>query len=540
MKRIAKFFTSIGASTCIVVLAAIGSSGIIWWVNESWSTDNSTYLGVLDNLRLARSELLNGYLLTEKHLSGERELADSGRCAYFEQATWRIDDALAALEPLRTKSGFRNGYRVVSENLTAYKEIILKTAGHVCGPSRQTNESLALLELRRGMGEAETRHARVSTEIHSRFRILAKRHDTSSIVLIACWAGVLLLVAAGSFLAARKRRQTENALMESEQRFRLLVESAQDAVFFQQHGRFAYLNPAGVALFGANSPEELVGTPVLERFHPDDRAAVAERIRTINEGKMAVPLREEQILRLDGSFVTVEVAAVPVTHGGIAGALVQARDITERKKSETRLLASLHEKDVLIKEVHHRVKNNLQIIISLMNLQYSETDSPQETERFKQLEGRVRSMALIHEQLYRSEDFALIDMADYIAKLLSQISQAMGSGIALRLETNLEPVLLGIDKAVPCGLLVNELATNAFKHAFAGRDSGVLRVSLNKEGRHVRLRVHDDGPGFQGAFPLTSVGKLGMLLAGELTRQLDGELVRCAEEGACVEVIFPF
>ena len=530
---------SIGLSAWVVVVAALGSSGLIWWVNASWSSDSRVYLEVLENLRRIRTELLSGYLLTEKRLSGERELADPGRCTYFQQAAWRVDEALAALDPLRAKRGFRNGYQVVSDNLAAYRKTITETAGHVCGPDRQTHDSLALFELRRGMAEAEKHHALVSSEIHVQFRARADRHDTLSTALIACWAVLMAVAATGTALAARRQRLVEADLKESEERFRLLVESAQDSIFFQQRGRFAYLNPAGVALFGAHSADDLIGTPVLERFHPDDRTAVAERIRTLNEKHQTVPLREEKILRLDGTSVTVEVVAVPVALKGVAGALVQARDITERKKTETRLLASLHEKDVLIKEVHHRVKNNLQIIISLMNLQYPEADSTQETERFKRLEGRVRSMALIHEQLYRSEDFAMINMADYTAKLLSQISQAMGLGIAVRLETDLESVHLGIDRAVPCGLLVNELATNAFKHAFSDRDTGVLRVSLNEIGQHVHLRVHDDGPGFRGPFPMASAGTLGMLLASELTRQLDGELVRCDGEGACVEVVFP-
>ncbi|WP_243361812.1 sensor histidine kinase [Fundidesulfovibrio terrae] len=532
-------FAKLSTSFYVAIATTLASSLLLWWTNANWRADTLAYLEVLENMRLARTELMRGYLLTERLYGGEESLGGNGRCSYFEQAGWRVRDALTALEPMREEKVFRNGYPRVAEHLNAYRDKIDAMRLLACAAPADAPSPGNVLDLRKDMADAEKLHGGVSGDIHGKFKEMADLQDRFNSVLILCWTGLMALVSVLAGMSGIRRKRVEARLRLSEERFRLLVESAYDAIFMQSGGRFAYVNPSCVTLFGASSPADLLGQPVLERVHPDHRDAVAERIRKLNELQQTQPSREQAFVRLDGSFVDVEVAAVPVNVDNVNGALVYARDITERKKAEADVMRSLREKELLIKEVHHRVKNNLQIIVSLMYLQETNIDCQGELERFKLLEGRVRSMALIHEQLYQSGDLAAIDMAAYISKLLSRIATAFSAGRHVSVETDLEEVHLGIDKAVPCGLLVNELATNAFKHAFAERKSGVLRVALHRDDGTARLTVSDDGPGLPVGFDAEASQTLGMQLIGELARQLKGEVSRPEEQKACFEVTFP-
>lgn len=200
-------------------------------------------------------------------------------------------------------------------------------------------------------------------------------------------------------------------------------------------------------------------------------------------------------------------------------------EIAERKNAEQALRTSLTEKEVLLREVHHRVKNNLQVVTSLLSLQALKFDAPQLIEPFMDSQARVRAMALVHEKLYRAGDLSRIDFAAYIRELALFLVQAYcPRGLAIGESITCDDIHLPVDAAVPCGLIVNELVTNSIKHAFAGRERGSLAISAASHGEGVVLRIEDDGVGMPPDFDMNTTETLGLQLVTNLVRQLRGTL----------------
>ncbi|MFP4388148.1 MAG: sensor histidine kinase [Desulfococcaceae bacterium] len=219
--------------------------------------------------------------------------------------------------------------------------------------------------------------------------------------------------------------------------------------------------------------------------------------------------------------------------GRTIGGIVNLADITEKirlerrlRESEERLRISLGEKEVLLREIHHRVKNNMQVISSLVSLQSDELRDESSRTALNDISHRVRSMALVHEKLYQSEDLARVDFADYAESLLEYLWHAHGSRTSgIRLRTELNPTRISVEKALPCGLILNELVGNALKHAFPGQTEGLVTVSLrqNSEDR-VHLLVRDDGVGLSPEMDWRNATSLGLRLVVMLARQLKADV----------------
>ena len=227
-------------------------------------------------------------------------------------------------------------------------------------------------------------------------------------------------------------------------------------------------------------------------------------------------------------LVVVSIAHAGLWLLGLGGIVFAWRPLgnrfRERQKAAAALSAALAAKEVLLQEVHHRVKNNLQIISSLLNLQ---TESlPDIAQRaLEDSQRRIRSMALVHEQLYGGTDPGELDFADYVRSLTSDLMNAYRGGLErVRLRLELEPVLLGVSQAISCGLILNELVTNALKYAFPGSRTGEVLVELYGQGGKVELRVADDGVGFPPGFDWTQSHSLGLRIVALLTHQLSGIL----------------
>jgi two-component sensor histidine kinase len=208
----------------------------------------------------------------------------------------------------------------------------------------------------------------------------------------------------------------------------------------------------------------------------------------------------------------------------IAGALVNAELFAERKRAEEQVKASLAEKEVLLKEIHHRVKNNLQVISSLLKLQSQHLDDKQAEEIFKECQNRVKSMALVHEKLYQSRDLAKIDFAEYVRNLVAHVFRSYPTSLGnVGLKVNVDTISFSIDLAIPLGLLINELVSNCLKHAFPDERKGEIRVDLHPDGRgQYVLTVSDNGVGFPGDVDFRNTETLGLQLVNTLTGQLDG------------------
>ncbi len=217
------------------------------------------------------------------------------------------------------------------------------------------------------------------------------------------------------------------------------------------------------------------------------------------------------------------------------------REISERELAAAQLKASLQEKEVLLKEVHHRVKNNLQIISSLLNLQSEHMQDKQARESFQVSQKRIESMALIHEKLYQSNDLAQIEFDDYVQDLVDSLfySYEVNSSAIAR-KTSLDKVSLDINTAIPCGLIINELISNILKHAFPAGKSGEFQVELhNNNDNQVALIISDNGVGFPLDFDFNQTESLGLQLVNTLTAQIGGTIELNKSVGTEFKITFP-
>lgn len=199
-------------------------------------------------------------------------------------------------------------------------------------------------------------------------------------------------------------------------------------------------------------------------------------------------------------------------------------EITERKKAEKQMKKSLQEKVVLLREIHHRVKNNMQVISSLLNLQSAHIKDEDDLKIFKDGQSRVKSMAMIHEKLYQSDDFSKIDFRDYIQSLVSEIFATHIVGSDIKISVDSKDIFFDVDTAIPLGLIMNELLTNSVKHAFPDDKDGEIYVYLKKEDERYLLIVSDNGIGFPKDIDFRKTETLGLQLVNRLVEQLDGTI----------------
>jgi PAS domain S-box-containing protein len=336
-----------------------------------------------------------------------------------------------------------------------------------------------------------------------------------------------LRTGAGAATIAFIRDRTGRAQLEA--KFRGLLESAPDGiVVVDRSGRIVIVNGQTERIFGYPR-NELLGQPIevlvparYKTVHEAHRQGYFAHPKTRPMGGAAASLTGR---KRDGTEFPLEISLSPMhtEHGLLVTAAI--RDITERKQVENQLRRSLQEKEVLLKEIHHRVKNNLQVVSSLLNLQLPLISDPRAHELFKESQDRVRSIALFHEKLYQSKDLARVDLAEYVKGLCGSLFAAYGvdtQRIGLRLEV--EDVPLAVDAASSCGLIVNELVSNALKHAFPGGRSGEVRVRLGGTPQALTLEVSDDGVGIPPKVDPLAPSTLGLRLVSILTEQLNGAL----------------
>jgi len=314
-----------------------------------------------------------------------------------------------------------------------------------------------------------------------------------------------------------------------EERFRQVVESAPNAmVMVNQDGVVEMVNAQAERVFGY-ARAELLGRPVdmlvPERFrhgHPGMRRSfLAEpRSRPMGEG------RDLYALKKDGSEFPVEIGLNPIETDQGTMVLSAIVDISDRKQKEEHIIQALKEKEVLLGEIHHRVKNNMQIVHSLLELQSSRTSDPVVIGMLRDGQSRIYSMALIHQTLYQSKDFARVDFDSFLKSLVSNLTTSYGvEPNRVVVSTDASGVVLPISIAVPCGLVVNELISNALKHAFPRGQSGEVIVTLRKvPNEQVVLCVSDNGVGISDDLDIAQTATLGLQLVWLLADQLGAEV----------------
>jgi len=337
-------------------------------------------------------------------------------------------------------------------------------------------------------------------------------------------------------------KASEAELREREERFRQLAELLPETIFETDlEGRLTLANRAAYQTFGYSREDFTRGISALDMLAPEDRDRAQQNIGERLSGKIS-KASEYTALTKDGRRFPVILHASPIVRqgeaAGLRGLIV---DITERKRTEDQLKAALREKEVLLREVHHRVKNNMQVISSLLNLQAGRITDPKLRGPFQESQGRVRAMSLIHETLFRSDSLGVIDFREYVSSLARDLFQAYATSsgrIALKIEA--EKIELGLDQAVPLGLVINELMANSLKYAFPGGRRGEIRVqarSLDQD--EVELAVSDNGVGLPQDFNWRGAKTLGLsIVAGLVETQLGGTVSLDRQRGARFSIRF--
>ncbi len=349
--------------------------------------------------------------------------------------------------------------------------------------------------------------------------------------------------------ATLERRVGERtaALQSSEERFRLAVDATGMGVWDTAlpHRTLGWDDKLK-AMWGFSEQSEVELASLFGMIHPDDRDRVervtAESLDPNGTGSLSV---EHRIRRPDGEERWVAAwghTLFAPEHGRSVRTIGVMLDVTERRRAEERTKASLREKETLLKEIHHRVKNNLQIVSSLLDLQSGYTADPEALRMFEESRGRVRSMALIHERLYRSRDLTRVDFGEYVRQLADDLYMSYSiSADRLEMTIAADDMKLPLDLAIPCGLILNELMSNCLKHAFGARGEGRIRISLYRvlgDSATIVLEVSDDGKGLPPGFDYRNSPSFGMQLVNTLVEQLNGDLRLIDGIGTTVAVRF--
>lgn len=340
------------------------------------------------------------------------------------------------------------------------------------------------------------------------------------------------------------------ALTTPDEQFRLALEAAPTGMLMaDRNGCITLVNAQIENLFGY-AREELIGMkvetlvpPRFRQLHPEFRAGFFAHPETRAMGGG----RELYGVRKDGTEVPVEIGLNPLSTPNGDFVLSSIVDISERKHTVRQLsertealAATLQEREILLREVHHRVKNNLQIIASLINMQMRKLDAAASREVLNECKTRVDAIALIHEKLYQSQDFTNLPFASYAKGLVSTIMQA--SGISMErivVQFAIDDVSLPVDLAIPCGLILNELVTNAIKHAFPQLRRGIILVALRRlDATALQLSVTDDGVGMHDFDVAVERDSIGLSLVASLADQLNGKWRVAGEAGTSVFVDF--
>jgi PAS domain S-box-containing protein len=333
-------------------------------------------------------------------------------------------------------------------------------------------------------------------------------------------------------------KQAQEALIENEARFRRLLDNAPDIVYrlaLKPTMRYEYISPAAETITGF-TPQELMADLQFAgtRVYPEDRREPPSSLKDIPA--VGAPQLARWI-RKDGKIIWLEHRYVVVYEDGEPVALEgTSREVTAEVEARRVLERSLSEKQMLLQEVHHRVKNNLGILSSLIELQAATLPDAQVREILRDTQGRILSVARVHEALYKAgEDTTHIDLADYVSRLGAELREAYaGQGVAIEYE--LIHYFVSQHRAIHFGLLVNELISNAFKHAFPGNTSGRLQVCLEETDACLHLVVRDNGVGLPSGFDPRSSDSLGVQVVGMLVDQMEGTVRYLSAPGGGTEV----
>jgi PAS domain S-box-containing protein len=385
------------------------------------------------------------------------------------------------------------------------------------------------------------------------------RESVQTAFLFYCW----LRKSCGSLLGEQRMRDDDRRLDLETSKSQVAIQNKDRALLTSPHPLAKILDLADDAIISVDSEqhivlfnqgaekifgypaEEMMGKP-LDILLPARLVGIhRQHIRDFEESKVIARRMGErsEILgrRKDGSEFPAEASISKVNVEGQNMYTVILRDVTERMLAEEKIRTSLREKEALLKEIHHRVKNNLQVVSSLLGLQSRASSDDKTRKMFQESQNRIHSMALLHESLYQSSNLSKIDFPDYIRQLAAHLFQSYGvPPDRIHLRTDLDKLYLNLDAAVPCGLIVNELISNSLKYAFPDGRQGEVRIELHEHADHMaRLVVADDGIGLRSDIDWVTARTLGLRLVRTLAEQLGARIELKSHAGTEVQLTFP-
>ncbi|MBK6689717.1 MAG: PAS domain S-box protein [Deltaproteobacteria bacterium] len=346
-----------------------------------------------------------------------------------------------------------------------------------------------------------------------------------------------------------ERRTLQEAMTRSEANFRVLSQHVPFGIMVVAEGTVRYVNPALTTMLGRSVAKgDSIQGLIDQHLHPEDRTRGTPFHSSPDDDARAPVTELLRIQRGNGDAMAVEVSRASITYDDAPASLVSVHDVSERERLqalrrevERSLRESLREKETLLKEIHHRIKNNLQLIASLLNLQSDRVSDPSSRDAFIETRARIFAIARLHEHIYQSQDLDRIDMGPYLRGLIEDLRHAQGRPTAVEIECRADGHYFPMNAAIPVGLIVSELVTNALKHAFPNPTVAPPRIAveLSEAERVGFLRVEDNGVGAPDLGRIEDSGSIGMLIIASLTQQLNGKVSVDGHKGFRVAVEFP-
>ena len=336
-----------------------------------------------------------------------------------------------------------------------------------------------------------------------------------------------------------QRKRAEEALKESEEMFRKPVEHSPVGIYFVQDNVIRYANPKLAEILGY-SRDELLMLPLEKVIFSGDIKTVREHMASVFAGKGGAGGIEFHGVKKDGTLVDLIAYGSSMTYQGHAAIFGTIIDISERKRAEEQIALSLHEKEILLAEIHHRIKNNMQVITSILGMEEEKIQDPLVRAIFKKNKNRIQSIACVHELAYKSSQFARIPLDELAKKIASTILYSLqGEKRTISLEVNASDVTMDLDKAVPFGILINELVTNAVMYAFPRGRAGTITIMIKAEGKNMVFVFADDGAGYPPGIDFESPQSSGLELIQGLTKQLRGTVEKKNIAGTSYRFMVP-
>jgi PAS domain S-box-containing protein len=357
------------------------------------------------------------------------------------------------------------------------------------------------------------------------------------------YLGIVLLMAYSLSNSVVESAVLKEAFEESEKKYRELVDNSLVGIYIAQNHHIQFCNRQFAHIFGFKNAESIIAKHMNELVAPKSWSVLDREVRAHEQGNKTTSNYQFHGVKKNGSSIDIEVLSSRIMLGGKPAVQGTIMDITARKKAEEKIKASLREKEVLLQEIHHRVKNNLQIISSLLSLQTRHITDKNFLAMFKESQNRVRSMALVHEKLYQSKDFSRINFREYIVSLTNALYRSHGvDKTAIALNITIKNMFLNIETAIPCGLLINELFSNALKHAFPHSYTGKAQIDIvlkRTRNKTIDLFFSDNGIGIPENFDFKKTKSLGLELVMVLAEeQLEGKLTLHREQGTHFHIQF--